>query len=310
MDEIDFTISKILMANSRISYSEIADIFGMSVNSIYKRIKSLVELGIIRNFKTKLSFLNFPHTTNVVLFGRSQETDKKVLMDKIGNHECVYNVTQASGELFYFHAFSRNLRDLDSIISIIKEEANINNLTVALDKNSPSAFPIGPIEINYSNVDYLIINSLRENSRKTISDIAEEIEVSTKTVTRHLDRLIKENLIEFTIDWYPDKTSEIMSFIIIKSKPEKGFDKLNLLQNFKKIEKNLFYQYRFINLTELMLLFVWTNSMKELQEIEGFLNGFDLKSVEVTILIEGKMYPTWLDKYLAEKIDEINKLEL
>ncbi|TFF87366.1 MAG: winged helix-turn-helix transcriptional regulator [Promethearchaeota archaeon] len=310
MDEIDFTLSKILMVNSRISYSEIADTFGLSVNSIYKRIKSLVELGIIRNFKTRLSFLNFPHTTNVILFGRSPEKDKKVLMDKIGNHECVYNVTQASGELFYFHAFSRNLRDLDSIVSIIKEEAKINNLTVALDKNSPSAFPIELIEINYLNVDYLIINSLRENSRKTISDIADEIEVSTKTVTRHLNRLIKEQLIHFTIDWYPDKTSELISFIIINSKPEKGFNKINLIENFKKIEKNLFHHYRFINLTELMLLCVWTSSMKELQKIEGFLNEYDLESVEVTILLEGKIYPIWIDKYLDEKIEEIKKIEL
>jgi DNA-binding Lrp family transcriptional regulator len=56
MDEIDFTISFMLMANSRISYSNIADQFNMSVNSIYKRIKSMVELGIIQSFKTRLSF--------------------------------------------------------------------------------------------------------------------------------------------------------------------------------------------------------------------------------------------------------------
>lgn len=50
MDDIDFTISLLLMANSRRSYRELAEMFKMSVNSIYKRIKSMVDLGIIEIF--------------------------------------------------------------------------------------------------------------------------------------------------------------------------------------------------------------------------------------------------------------------
>jgi len=50
MDDIDFTISLLLMANSRRSYRELAEMFKMSVNSIYKRIKSMVDLDIIEIF--------------------------------------------------------------------------------------------------------------------------------------------------------------------------------------------------------------------------------------------------------------------
>ncbi len=308
MDEIDFTISFMLMANSRISYSKIADIFNMSVNSIYKRIKSMVELGIIQSFKTKLSFLNFPYTTNIVLFGNSPIKEKKILMDKIGNNECVYNVTQASGELFYIHAFSRNLKDLDAIISLIRKDAKINDLTVGLDKNSPSATMDGTIEAFYTDKDYLIINSLRNNSRKTISDIADEVGISSKTVTRRLNRLIDENLIEFTIDWYPDKTSEILSFIIIKSKPAKDFDEMNLMENIKtQFGQKIMYYWNFINLPNVMIIFCWANSMKELQEIEAYLIELNLEKVEITVLIEGKIYQTWVDTYLDEKIKELKK---
>jgi len=308
MDEIDFTISFMLMANSRISYSKIADQFNMSVNSIYKRIKSKVELGIIRSFKTRLSFLNFPNTTNIVLFGNSPIKEKKILMDKIGNNECIYNVTQASGELFYFHAYSRNLKDLDAIISLIRKVAKINDLMVGLDKNSPSATIDGTIEAFYTDKDYLIINSLRNNSRKTISDIADEVGFSSKTVTRRLNRLIDENLIEFTIDWYPDKTSEILSFIIIKSKPSKYFEELNLMENIRnKFGQKVLYPWKFTNLPNLMIILCWANTMKELQEIEAYLIEMDLEKVEVTVLIEGKIYQTWLDTYLDEKIKQINK---
>ncbi|MHA1946121.1 MAG: winged helix-turn-helix transcriptional regulator [Candidatus Hodarchaeales archaeon] len=233
MDEIDFTISLMLMANSRTPYSELAGVFGLSVNSIYNRIKSMVNLGIIQNFKTKLSFQNFPNTTNVLMFGRSPIKDKKYLMDKIGSHECIYNVAQASGELFYFLAYTRNLKDLDSVISLIRKEARINDLTVGLDSNYPSVVIDENIETYYSDKDYLIIDALKENSRKTVSDIADEVGFSTKTITRRLNRLIDEKLVHFTIDWYPDKTPGTLSFIIIKSKTSKNFDELEVINKFK-----------------------------------------------------------------------------
>ena len=69
MDEIDFALSMILMANSRRAYRELAEIFNMSVNSIHKRIKSLVDLGVIQGFRARLGFTNFPGITNIIIFG-------------------------------------------------------------------------------------------------------------------------------------------------------------------------------------------------------------------------------------------------
>ena len=69
MDEIDFAMSMILMANSRRAYRELAEIFNMSVNSIHKRINSLVDLGVIQGFRARLGFNNFPGITNIFIFG-------------------------------------------------------------------------------------------------------------------------------------------------------------------------------------------------------------------------------------------------
>ena len=44
-------------------------------------------------------------------------------------------------------------------------------------------------------LDYLIIHALKENSRKPIVEISEEIGASTKTVRRHLDRLTEKGLV-------------------------------------------------------------------------------------------------------------------
>ncbi|MHA2120242.1 MAG: winged helix-turn-helix transcriptional regulator, partial [Promethearchaeota archaeon] len=68
MDEVDFGICMMLVQNSRIPYRELAEVFKMSVNSVHKRIKSMVDIGIIRNFNTKLSILNFANPIHVIMF--------------------------------------------------------------------------------------------------------------------------------------------------------------------------------------------------------------------------------------------------
>ena len=77
MDEIDFSISMLLMANSRMPYKNLAEIFRISVNSIHKRIRSLVDLKIIQGFKARLGFANFPNVSNILMFGIPNIKDKK-----------------------------------------------------------------------------------------------------------------------------------------------------------------------------------------------------------------------------------------
>ena len=50
MDEIDFIILKKLMENSQVTYRELAEIIDMSITTIHKRIKNLVDDGIINTF--------------------------------------------------------------------------------------------------------------------------------------------------------------------------------------------------------------------------------------------------------------------
>jgi DNA-binding Lrp family transcriptional regulator len=305
MDEIDFTISLMLIANSRMPYRELAEMLKMSVNSVHKRVKSLVEIGVIQNFQTKLGYLFFPNTINVTMFGETPTKNRKTLMDKLGNHECIYNVSQASGNLFYIHAYIRNLNELDSLVSFVRKTGEIKELSVGLGKGSTSSDINNSNDITISKLDYLLINSLKDNSRKTISDVADEIGASTKTVRRHLDTLIEKYLVRFTIDWYPDKTPEIMSMITLKLKPNIDFDDVIFMDSLRKrYGIKIVFHWAFSNLPNLLVICTWTKNMKEIQEIESFLMSMEFESVDVNVLVEGKMYLTWVDTYLDNKIKE------
>ena len=321
MDEIDFGICMMLVVNSRIPYRELAETFKMSVNSIHKRIKSMVDIGIIQNFNTKLSFRNFSNPINVIMFGSSKIENKAGLLQKLGDHESIYNVTQASDHLFYIHALIKNFQGLDPLVSFVRQKGEINDLEIGLvstvpTPNAPQTSKVNqvsyrddieePSAVTLSKLDFLIINALKNNSRKPLFDIADEVGVSTKTVRRHLDRLIENTLVDFSIDWYPDKSAVIISIIILKMNPSAEVDKTKLLGELRKDHgQTILFSWVFSNLPNSMLVCVWTHTMKELQEVEASLISKNFDSVNVTILVNGRMFPSWRDTYLEEKIKKI-----
>ena len=306
MDEIDITISMMLMANSRMPYSDIADMLQMSVNSIHKRVKSLVEIGALQNFQAKLSFFLFPNMVNVLIFGRSPIKNKRSLINKLGKNECIYNVTQASGDILFIHAYLESINELDSLVSFIRKSAEIREPFIGLDKGIPPSNIKIPSNISISKLDYLIIYSLKNNSRKTISDLSKEINASTKTIRRHLNRLIEKNLVRFTVDWYPDKTPQMISMILLKSKPDVDFDDSLFISDLRnKYNQKIVFHWGFSNFPNSLFICVRTETMKEIQDIKESLYLMEFESVDVHILIEGKMYSTWLDTYLDNKIKEL-----
>jgi DNA-binding Lrp family transcriptional regulator len=306
MDEIDITISMILMANSRMPYSDIADVLQMSVNSVHKRVKSLVEIGALQNFQAKLSFFLFPNMVNVLIFGQSPIKNKKNLINKLGKNEFIYNVTQASGDILFIHAYLENINELDTLVSFIRKTAEIKEPFIGLDKGEPPNNVKIPTDMNISKLDYLIIYSLKNNSRKTISDISKEINASTKTIRRHLNRLIEKNLVRFTVDWYPDKTPQMVSMILLKLKPNVDFDDSLFIADLRnQYNQKIVFHWTFSNLPNSLVVCVRTETMKEIQDIKESLYLMEFESVDVHILIEGKMYSTWLDTHLDNKIKEL-----
>ncbi|KKK44585.1 MAG: DNA-binding transcriptional regulator AsnC [Candidatus Lokiarchaeum sp. GC14_75] len=321
MDEIDFGLCMSLVINSRVPYRELAETFNMSVNSIHKRIKSLVDLGVLQNFNTKLSFLNFPNIVNIIMFGNSKLENKDELLDKLGRHECIFNVTRASGNLYYIHALLKNFSGLDPLISFIRQEGEFDDLKIGLDSTPPS--PNAPItsetdynpksdsqlwqkEHLYSDLDFLIIDSLKNNSRKPVTDIADEIGTTPKTVRRHLNKVIEEKLLNFSIEWYPDKSAIIMSIVNLKLDPTLQVDKLKIMEEIRNDHgQTILFSWNLSNLPNLMLVCAWTHSMKELQNLEASLISKKFNSVNATVLFKGKMYPSWRDTYLEEKIKDI-----
>jgi len=309
MDQIDFTICMMLMWNSRIPYRELAENFKMSVNSIHKRVKAMVNLGILDKFVSTLSFNAFkPTPSNVVMFGVSKAKNVEGLIEKLGASENIYTVSQHSGNLFFIHAYLRNLKELEPLVSFVKQTVEIPELKVGLDSSPMHLVAEVDLtrEINLTTTDFLIANALKDNSRKTVVEIAAEVGVSTKTVRRRLDRLIENRFIDFSVYWYPDKCSEVIAMIILTLKPTIDADKTEIIKALRdRYGQTILFTWVFSTLPNIIVVCVWVSSMKELQDIQTSLNSDDFESVSINIGIGGKIFPTWREKYLEDKIKEI-----
>jgi len=309
MDEIDFAICMMLVWNSRTPYRELAETFKMSVNSIHKRVKAMVKLGIIDKFVTNLNLPAYNTTTsNIVMFGTSKAKIIQGLIEKLGANENIYTVSQHSSNFFIIHAITRNPNEIEPLVSFVKLTAEIPDLKVGLQSTpiQPEADVDMKREVNFSNTDFLIANSLRDNSRKTIVEIAKEIGFSTKTVRRRLDRLIENHLIHFTIHWYPDKCSEVIVMIFLTLKPSITNDNTKIIGRLREqYGQKFLFIWTFSTLPNTIIVCAWVSSMRELQNVQSSLISDDFEYVSLNIGIEGKIFPTWREKYLEDKIKEI-----
>jgi len=149
-------------------------------------------------------------------------------------------------------------------------------------------------------LDRQILNSLRKNSRKPVSEVAAEVKASAKTVHRRLEKMVEEGLIELTIDWYPDASNDIVSLCHIEIAQRS--DRHLVLESLRKaFGANILFEIIFSNLPNLLVLFLWTNSMKQMEDLrENISKEASVKSVMLNVLQIGYMSDTWRDSLPAE----------
>lgn len=94
MDEIDRKMIKILKQNGRATYGEIGKIVGLSEGAVRKRIKDLVDSGVIKRFTLKLSLAEGAEAIALLSINPSVPTSEiSAKLLKIQDIETVYEVT-------------------------------------------------------------------------------------------------------------------------------------------------------------------------------------------------------------------------
>jgi Lrp/AsnC family transcriptional regulator, leucine-responsive regulatory protein len=300
MDTTDVFLIQLLLGNSRLSYGEMAERLNLSVNAVHKRIQALIEIGVIRKFTAKISGLS-ANCINVFIYGTSQLSSFQDLPEQLKKQGSIYWLSIGGGRYLYIGAFLRNINELETLVTFIRKEAKIAEPTVGIMAVPQMTFlaNIKPADLALCDLDYRIVNSLQDDARKPVSDVTEELGVSAKTVRRRLTRMIKNRLIELSLEWYPDASNDIITLVELHLKPDA--DMLVAYELLKKYSPHMLFFWSFANIANTATYVVWTTSMKELQSIrENLEKEENVLSVIPNILYVGYIFKTWRDQ-LTEK---------
>jgi DNA-binding Lrp family transcriptional regulator len=197
LDKNDLIMCQLLLNDSRISYRELAEKLGLSVTAVHNRIQALIDMGVIRKFTAGLS-VPAQGAIHIFIYGASKTTAIPSLKCKLEKHGSIYWLAVAGGSILYIGAFLRHISELDGLVRFVRENAEISEPTVAI---TASPIPLGlrnlKLQTKLCDLDYRIIRSMKDNSRKPIADISAELGVAAKTVRRRLNYMRRNFLFNF-----------------------------------------------------------------------------------------------------------------
>jgi DNA-binding Lrp family transcriptional regulator len=287
-----------LMRDSRMAYRELADALGLSVAAVHGRVEQLIDKGIIRQFTVNLS-MACQGAVPVIVFGRSQLQSADSASIPLSKDDRTYAYLVGAGNMVYVCGFLRSGSELDGYARHAISTAAVAEPVVALETMGPPGdlrvIKGGPCQA-LSPLDLRILDALRTDARKPLTEVAEKLGITAKTVKRHWDRLEAEGLIEKSIQWSPDSSGDIIVFLHLdiqdgKDRHEMGGDIM------ARYGPNVVFFRTFINLPSFLQLVLWGRSLREVKEaMERLEREEGVLRASSYIVYKGYWFPTWRDE--------------
>jgi DNA-binding Lrp family transcriptional regulator len=287
-------LSQLLMANSRTPYQELADILGLSLNAVHKRVKAMVDGGVIRAFTARVSLVAL-NAIPVWAYGRSDSEAVDELHLELKKSDMVNWVAYSGGGFVYVGGYLKEISHLEEFSSFVRSAAKIKEPTIGILPSMPL-----PRHESLKPLDIEIIRAMHKDARRPLSEVAVEVKASARTVERRLDRMMRENLVELSLEWYPDASDDIVSLCHAKVASDR--DRWAVGESLRAhFSPHVLFNTYFSNLPDLFISFLWTNSMRELTGLkESILKEEGIDSASVNVLSVGYIFDTWRDKVLFE----------
>ena len=248
MDKIDIHILSHLLNNCRIPDRQIGNNVGISGGAVKSRIQKMLDRKIIEEFALKIEP---PVLGYSVLYFVVTGTDLQYILDQVKLIGEPFFVVPCVGSVTVCSIVVKG--DPNQKMELAKKILQGVRVLSIFEAKNPG------IRSDLTKTDLEIIEILLKEPRLKIEDIAKLANLSTKTVTRSLDKLQNDEAIQFTLLYNPKEMTGYIPFAILVG-VEGNVKKT--LQNLEKEFGREFLQKPFVNMNQIVLFFYSDNIFK------------------------------------------------
>ena len=286
MDNFDIKILSKLLNNCRESDRQIGMDIGMSGGAVNARICRMQKIELIKKFFIKVEppVLGY----GVLYFVISGENIKEILeqVSLVGEPHfvapCIGGITVCSIIV---------KENLEQKIELAKKLMKDFKVLSIFEAENPG------FKTNLTKTDLEILDELIKDPRQRIETIAKNTKMSTKTITRCIEKLQKNEGIQFTTIYDPKKIKKFIPYAIItwiKSDLKGTLEKMN------KEFSNSYLQIPFIAKNQIVL-FMYSNNIYKMDELtQKVRNIKNIKSADLFIPKKISFYDKWLKKTILD----------
>lgn len=286
LDNLDIKILSRLLNNCRESDRQIGKELGISGGAIRARIKKMQESKIIEKFTIKVEppILGL----GVLYIVVSGQNIKDILEQIRLVGEPFFVVPCVGGITVCSIVIKENLQQKIELANKLMKDVRVLSM---FEAESPG------YSSNLTKTDLEILEYLIKEPRQKIEKIAKEMSMSTKTVTRCIDKLQKNNGIQFTLIYNPRKIEGFISHAIL------AWIDGNLKETLDKMNDELsesFMQIPFIAKNQIVL-FMYSYNIFEMDELTQRVRNMNgVKSADLFIPKKISFPLKWLEQSINE----------
>ena len=280
MDNLDIKILGRLLNNCRESDRQIGKELGISGSSVRARVQKMEKSGIIEKFTVKV---DPPLLGLGVMYIVVSGQNVKSILDQMSLVGKPFFVVPCIGGITVCGiVVKENLKEKIEIIKNLMKDIRILSIFEAESSITDS---------NLTKTDLEILEKLLENPRQKIEIISKKVNLSTKTITRCIEKLNENDSIQFTLVYDPTKINEFIPHAIL-AWIDNDLKKTLIILEKKFLES--FLQIPFIAKNQIVL-FMYSKDIYSMDElVQKVRTTENIKSADLFIPKKMIFYNDWL----------------
>lgn len=204
LDGTDLKILNLLAKDGRLSYRSIGLTIGLTTKSVKSRVDRMLAAKVIERFLARVNPSVIGYKQIYTLALRKNKINQELLdrINLVGDIQYQFEVM--GGVIGFDIAIKEGTEDkVDLLLNSLKPAL----LGLIRSRNRE-------VTQNLTQTDHIIMKQLIKNPRMEIGDIAAATAISPKTVRRRLDKMIRNHILEFSIQPNPDAMKGYIVFFL------------------------------------------------------------------------------------------------